>query len=231
MVIGALGQSFGRAVDDAFAALGNRRSKAESRLLARVHRDLDRLLYFRPTAAKDYRDQGDVLEPLLRALVQHERVRIDYEASSGSSRQHDLEPLTLALYQDGLYLLARYRDAKRVYNFVVDRIAGVELSGGRFSYPAADEYHPQQVLSSSFGIFFRAKAGKTQRVKLVFADKQWLQVYLLERQWHPSQTFKQRKDGRLELTLELGNLVEVAQWVRGFGDDVEVVSPRGLLES
>ena len=86
------------------------------------------------------------------------------------------------------------------------------------------------MLSSSFGIFFRAKSGKTQRVQLRFADKRWLQTYLLERQWHPSQRFSQRKDGRLELTLELGNLVEVAQWVRGFGDDVEVVKPKGLLD-
>jgi predicted DNA-binding transcriptional regulator YafY len=229
LVLGTLGESFRQAVGDAFTALGRgRRSQAETRLLSRVNRNLDRLLYFRPHGAKDYREQAEVIESLLRALVQHRRIEIDYEASNAPPAQHELEPLTLALYQGGLYLLARYPTRERIYNFVVDRIASVQVSDQGFRYPAADEYHPQSVLSSSFGIFFRDERGENQRVELVFADKRWLQVYLLERRWHPTQEFEQLADGRLKLSFDVANLVEVTQWVRGFGDDVEVVEPRQL---
>jgi len=233
LLVGALGAPFERAVGDAFGALGRpgRRSKPERRLLARVHRDLDRLLYFRPHAAKDYRGQGEVIDALLRALVGHRRIRIAYEAASGGEAEHELEPLTLALYQGGLYLLARYPGKPRVYNFVVDRIASVELLPEAFTYPPPGEYDPAEVLATSFGIFFRARRGRRRRVELVFADKRWLHVYLLERTWHPTQEFRRLVDGRLRLAFTVTNLVEVAQWVRGFGDDVEVVKPAELREA
>lgn len=235
-VVGALGEDFRHAVNDAFAALGRgRRSKPTQRLLARVHRDLDRLLYFVPHAPKDYRDQAVVIEALLEALVQHRRIELDYEASNGPAATHELEPLTLALHQGGLYLLARYpaRPGKerRVYNFVVDRIVSIVVGESSFPYPRRSEYHPERVLAGSFGIFFTASGGETRKVELLFADKRWLHTYLLERRWHPTQSFRRRRDGRLRLSLEVTNLVEIAQWVRGFGDDVEVLRPKGLLES
>jgi predicted DNA-binding transcriptional regulator YafY len=231
LVLGALGDAIGSAVEDAFAALRrSKRSKAEKRLVSRVGRDLDRLLYFRPHGGKDYRAKADVLKALLRALVQHKRISLSYEASRGVAAEHDLEPLTLALYQGGLHLLARYSGQKRVYNFVVDRMESIQVRGSTFAYPLETEYQPDEILSSSFGIFFKAKEGKQELVKLVFAAKAWLQVYLLERRWHSTQKFRQLGDGRLELTFRLGNLVEVATWVRGFGEDVEVVAPHGLRD-
>lgn len=240
-VVGALGEDFQAAVSDAFAALGRGRrvSKAETRLLSRVNRDLDRLLYVVPHAEKDYSQHGEVIEALLEALVQHRVVSIDYDASNAQAATHELEPLTLAMHQGGLYLLARYpltpgkkrKKKRRVYNFVVDRIANVEISKASFTYPPESEYSPGGVLSGSFGIFFEAKAGKKQKVELLFADKQWLQTYLLERRWHPSEKFRRQEDGRLKLTLTVTSLVDVARWVRGFGSDVEVVRPKGLVES
>jgi predicted DNA-binding transcriptional regulator YafY len=233
LVVGSLGESLGQAVADAFTALGRgRKSKEETRLLSRLNRDLDRLLYFRPHAAKDYRAKGEVIDALLRSLVKHKQIVITYEASNGAYAQHELEPLTLTLYQGGLYVLARYPGKKRVYNFVVDRIGLVEISKSGFSYPSANEYHPERILADSFGIFFRAKKpGKKHKVELVFADKKWLQVYLLERKWHPTQKFRQLSDGRLRFSFEVSNLVEVAQWVRGFGDDVEILKPKGLRDA
>ncbi|MGE0711584.1 MAG: helix-turn-helix transcriptional regulator [Planctomycetota bacterium] len=231
LLVGALGDDFRQAIGEAFAALGRRRSPEELRLLRRIERDLDRLLYVRPHAAKDYRHKGEVVGLLLEALVQHRRVALDYEAASApGSRVHELEPLTLALYQGGLHLLARYVGRRRVYNFVVDRIAGLELGAETFAYPAAADYDPERVLAASFGIFFAARGGRPQRVRLRFAAKPWLQAYLLERRWHPTQRFRRRRDGRLELSIEVANLVEVAQWVRGFGEDVEVLAPRALRE-
>lgn len=232
LLLQSYGSGFREAVSEAFAALQRgRRDEAQRRLLARTHRDLDRLLYFRPYAAKDYSARGEEIETLLDALVGHERIELDYEAATGEARAHTLEPLTLALYQGGLYLLARYPEQPRVYNFVVDRITEVRRQGKRFSYPSASDYDPEQVLSASFGIFFHAKAGPRQTVRLSFASKRWLQTYLLERTWHPTQRFQQQPDGRLELEFQVSNLVEVAQWVRGFGEDVEVLSPAGLLET
>ncbi|RMG10287.1 MAG: WYL domain-containing protein [Planctomycetota bacterium] len=234
LLVGALGQPFGNAVADAFAALGSgRRTDSQRRLLARLHEHFGRMLYVRHHARKDYREHGETIDRLLEALVRQRQVRIAYCAANaphGSGpREHVLEPLTLTLYLGGLYLLARYPGDRRVYNFVVDRIESIDLLPDGFAYPSAEEYDPGRVLERSFGIFFRADGGRERNVVLVFANKPWLQQYLLERRWHPQQRFKRLRDGRLRMTLRVANTVELAQWVRGFGDDVRVVRPKNLL--
>lgn len=209
------------ALDRAQQALGRKGSK-----LGSLTRDLDRVLYFVPDAPKDYSAHGEVLQALLEALVDHRRVRLDYETASGDSKQHELEPLTLALYRGGLHLFARYPGSERVYNFVVDRVVEATVLDERFRYP--DDYDPAEVLQSSFGIFVQHPPRTTHTVELVFADKPWLQRYLLERRWHPTQSFREQPDGRLKLTFKVGTLAEVAPWVRSFGEEVEVLGPPEL---
>jgi proteasome accessory factor B len=52
-----------------------------------------------------------------------------------------------------------------------------------------------------------------------------------EREWHESQEMKELSGGRLELRLHLGALMEVEQWVLGWGAAAEVVGPAELRAS
>ena len=221
MVLAALGrESFAPTTGESRAGPTGGESTA-------LERALDRVLYFVPEAPKDYSAQGEVLEALLQALVDLHPIRLTYEGGSGEANVHNLEPLTLALYRGGLHLFARYRGKERIYNFVVDRVVAVELEQVHFAYPT--DYSPERAVASAFGIFVEYPPREVQEVELLFADKPWLKRHLLERTWHPTQCFAQQTDGRLHMSLRVASLVELASWVRGFGDDVEVVTPEGLL--
>ena len=76
---------------------------------------MDRLFYYVPDAPKDYSGKGKALNAILVGLVEHRRLAMTYESASTGRKEHEIEPLTLALYRGGLHIFARYPGKKRVY--------------------------------------------------------------------------------------------------------------------
>lgn len=201
--------------------------------LAQLEGRMGQILFVAPDAPKDYAAQTAIVQELLRALVYARRVRMTYGSASLEPKTHEVEPLTLAMYRGGLHLFARFPGHQRVYNFVIDRISNVERllgPGGSFAYPGPDEWSPGRHTRNAFGIFVR-DGDHAYEVDLVFAPVRWLQLYLRERTWHPSQQFKAMKGGRLRLSFEVGSLEEVIPWVRQFGQDVVVRKPAELRKA
>ena len=56
---------------------------------------------------------------------------------------------------------------------------------------------------------------KPIRVRLLFASK--LAVYIIERQWHPTQKFRTRADGQVEMRMETTGRKELIRWVLSYG--------------
>jgi predicted DNA-binding transcriptional regulator YafY len=54
--------------------------------------------------------------------------------------------------------------------------------------------------------------------------------YVKLREWHPTQRLKERRDGSLEMTLEVSHLLEVRRWLLGYGPECEVLEPKELRE-
>ena len=95
-------------------------------------------------------------------------------------------------------------------------------TGERFERPAA--FRIGTYLDSSFHSM-RGDAG-CWRVKLRFTGEAVRYVKL--REWHPTQRLKERRDGSLEMTLEVSHLLEVRRWVLGYGPQCEVLAPAEL---
>src|SRR5204862_3483077 len=55
--------------------------------------------------------------------------------------------------------------------------------------------------------------------------------YIRERLWHPSQKLRDLPDGRVEVTLQVADTLEVRRWILGYGVQAEVVAPEGLREA
>ena len=55
-----------------------------------------------------------------------------------------------------------------------------------------------------------------------------LAVYITERQWHGTQEFRMRRDGRIEMRLETTGRKELIRWVLSRMPDVKVLAPRSL---
>ena len=80
-------------------------------------------------------------------------------------------------------------------------------------------------LGDAFGI---TGSGQPARVRLLFDAA--VAPYVSARQWHPTMTATPRRDGRLEVTLEVGLTEELRHWLTGYGGAVEVQAPRELRE-
>ncbi len=191
-----------------------------------LFRGMDRKVFYLSPPPKDYGPHGRTLQVILRALFFNKRFYGKYQSASGESARV-LEPLTLILWNGGLYLLARTRAGRRPHLYVVDRFREVRLGGGSFRYPGPEEYSPDRFFEGHFGIFHEER--EPVEVELIFAAKPWIRLFLTERLWHPTQRFQRLRDGRLRMTFRASCLVEVGRFVRSFGDDVVVVRPDAAL--
>ncbi|MHB8515086.1 MAG: helix-turn-helix transcriptional regulator, partial [Dehalococcoidia bacterium] len=48
--------------------------------------------------------------------------------------------------------------------------------------------------------------------------------------WHPTQVLEDADDGGCILRLSVASLMEVGRWIRGWGDEVEVLAPPALRD-
>lgn len=70
--------------------------------------------------------------------------------------------------------------------------------------------------------------GPVTTVELAFtkATAAWVK----DRIWHPTQTVKSLKEGRVQITLKVADTPELVGWVLHFGSGVQVLRPEALRE-
>jgi len=188
-------------------------------------RNTDRMLHYVPDAPKDYTGHEDTLSTLLLALFYTRKVSFEYASGDGDKwRKQVLCPLTLVMWRSALYLVAAFEPGGKVYLYAVERMRSAKGLRDRFEYPDPKVYEPAKLFEGSFGIWQHPDATPVE-VELVFASRPYVQRYLRERTWHPSQRFEDLDDGRLRLTFTVTSMVEVDPWIRSFGRDVERVRP------
>lgn len=183
------------------------------------------MVYFAPDAPKDHRDAGPVLDTLLGAIIRRRRVRFWYSSNANDGREpavHEVAPLTLMFWRSALYFLGQFKAGTRPYQFALERVRRMEPTDEHFEYPSAEEYAPDQLMDGAFGMF---SGNDRIEVELVFARESWLQRYVQERAWHPTQQFEALADGRLRMTFTVRSMARVWPWIRQFGEAVEVVKP------
>ena len=170
---------------------------------------------------KSYREQADVLDDLLSGLLYDELVEIWYRPPGKTPRQHLVEPLTLLLYREALYLVCHSRTRGERRTFAVDRIERSERHRGeKFQYPA--DYAPDQALDGGFGLM----GGDPVDVEILFDPEQ--ARYVRERHWHPTQQFDDLPDGRVRMRMRVSGDADVALWLLGHTGTAEVVAPPEL---
>src|SRR5207247_3371058 len=155
------------------------------------------------------------------ALAERRTLRTRYYSASRDSEDlREVDPYHLTLHNGGLYLVGHchLRDAVRI--FAVERMRTVELTRTRFDVPAS--FDAEKYLAGAWGIL----RGDLVTVRVVFA--RGLARYIRERVWHPSQKLRDLPDGRLEMTLQVADTLEVRRWILGYGVEAEVVEPQTL---
>jgi predicted DNA-binding transcriptional regulator YafY len=168
-------------------------------------------------------EAAGALEDLLEAILRGHFVRIRYVGFEGAARYENVQPLSFAVYEHQLYLLARGAAGEvKPYRFA--RIRSVRLLPQRYEYPDKDAYEPEALFADSFGVFVDPKY-PLERVELSLHPR-WAH-YVKTHRWHRSQRAWVER-GRTHLELRVRVCPEVVAWVLSFGPHAEVVSPPAL---
>jgi predicted DNA-binding transcriptional regulator YafY len=214
------GTSFASDMDGAIERL----APAISRYTQDITRDLDRKFMAVGEHAKDYTGDGDLLDEIVSALLYNNPADAEYRRVRSVSKFYRLEPLTLAVYRQGLYLFARDMAEQKIKCFAVERFVRFSrLRRERFEYP--EGYDPQAEVGTAFGI----TSGPAEEVIARFSPS--VAPYVRERQWHPSQKLQVLEDGGVRLRLKVYLSPELKEWLLGFGPDVRVEAPAALVEA
>jgi proteasome accessory factor B len=120
------------------------------------------------------------------------------------------------------YVLGKVLKGERegIITFKFDRMSEVRLLEETFEIP--DGLKLDELLGSSWGVMW----GEETEVKLRFTPQVTRRVK--ESIWHTSQVIEDLPDGGCIMTVQVGSVLEMTPWIRGWGVDVEVLQPDSL---
>jgi len=165
----------------------------------------------------------EVWAQLAGCVERREAIRATYQTFDGCVSEYEMHPYHLLAYHGNWYALALNTAKARVETFALSRFRRIEKTGQSFTRPA--EFSPETYARQAFGI---VGGEEPIKVRLLFEPK--LAVYITERQWHPSQEFRTRQDGRVEMWLETTGRKELVRWVLSWMPDVKVLAPKSLRD-
>ncbi len=167
---------------------------------------------------------GAIFEQFQRAVANHERLIVTYDSVYDDKEISTLiEPLHLVFMSRGWYLLARSLKHNAVRTFKVDRFVKVVSTNERF------RSDPAWSVEKHFGAAWRMiPEGTTYSVRLRFHRN--VAASVEEVQWHASQSTSRLENGAMLFDAEVDGLKEIASWIMGYGEWVEVLAPVELRD-
>ncbi len=175
-------------------------------------------------AAGPARADLELFRRLSQAVLETREIAFDYRGlGDAKPARRRVQPWHLCCVDNQWYLIGHDLDRAAKRTFALPRIAAVELTARTFPRPAG--FSIREHLGGSFGII--AGSGD-YRVRLRFDT--WAAQLVRERFWHDSQELTDRRDGGIELVLQLADLAEVERWVLSWGEHVEVLAPKELRQ-
>lgn len=177
--------------------------------------------------AKDYGRHEDVLEEVNKALLYEKVLTVTrLNAKDGGVRTDDLEPLSLLMYNGGLYLLARFhpsKDGAKYYSYRVESFVKAECKkGATFDYPVG--FNPADHFKESFGLFNTGETLKTVEIEILDPS---IESYVTERRWTEHQSWD---PATKVFTMKVRDVTEIRSWALSFGPLVRVRKPDSLRQ-
>lgn len=191
---------------------------------------LDRLttaFHYVPFGAKDYRLKSDVLEELLHAVIYCRPVDVSRTRRDGVEVCERLEPFTLVMYRDGLYLLARRAcaDDGDLRTYALERFDEVRVDRTS-SFEVPSDFDPDEHFKLRLGLWEPSRG--PERIELSFTSG--AAAVISSRRWPGSNSWSEMGDGRRVLELEIPVTPELVSWIVSWGPQVEVLGPQHLRD-
>lgn len=175
---------------------------------------------------KDYRAREDVLDLAVQGLLRRHPLKIRYRTADGHKMRRVIEPYTLVMYRDGLYLLARdvpRRGAPRKYLYAIDRISAADLDR-KTTFTVPMDFDPAEEFAGCLGLWQADEEPETIRIAFD-AD---VAPAAKERQWPGNNGWTEIDNGRSVLELSIPITPEVLTWIITWAESAEVLAPDSL---
>ena len=155
----------------------------------------------------------EVFETVSDALYANRWLHVDYLNATKKRVQADVMPLGLAQQGPRLYLVCRFKGYDDDRALALHRIQAVAMS-------TLDFQRPKDFDLKRYDDEARFRFGKGEHIRLSFTIDGDYGAHLLETPLSADQTFKTQKDGSLRITATVVDSLLLAQWLRGFGENV-----------
>jgi len=180
--------------------------------------NLNILLYYHPYAPKDYSSKEDIIKTIVDCIISRKKMECKYlplYSDKQSTTSFLLKPYTLVIHQNALYLLGEDENGN-IKTYSVDRFISVKRKGDEYYYPS--DYNPKNYLNDYIGII-----GSSERFKfeIIFKNNPMLHKVLTERSWFRNQFFEKLPDGRLKMTFNSCDSIELQRWIYSWGRDID----------
>ena len=165
----------------------------------------------------------NILDTVYEAVLTNKMLNIEYQASKDSEiKKYEVNPLGLVFRDASIYMVStlwKYEDIKQLVLHRIKKATITEKSKRSPKGFSLDEY----IDSGEFGFKQNDKVIKLK----VYFDK-YTVSHIRETKLSEDQVIKDQEDGRVLLTATVLDTYELRWWLMGFGDDVEVISPKRL---
>lgn len=201
---------------------------------ARIRAHLQRLLYRRPTGARQLRTRirlslpqnrrvdESVFAAVLGALQAQRRLSIAYRSRSRETDTlREVSPARLTFYRSNWYLAAWCHRSDDLRVFSIDRIAKAAVTAA--AALAVPDLLLEKRLSSGYGIF-EGEADQLAVLRFSAAAARWV----ADEPWHPRQRLQRLEDGGIVLEVPFRHAVELQMDILRYGAEVEVLGPPAL---
>jgi predicted DNA-binding transcriptional regulator YafY len=164
----------------------------------------------------------EAMRAIIAAIVDPHWDRVTYRSVRASTPKTFVVSFCRLINHAGrLYVAAWHPVHNQYLTLAADRIDHVERASD-----VTDRIHvfdEKKYRSGRFGVYDGDVATIKLRIDADAAD------HFLSRLWHPTQEFKRRKDGRVDLQLRAPLSPELVSWVVGWADVLEIISPAKLI--
>jgi predicted DNA-binding transcriptional regulator YafY len=166
--------------------------------------------------------RGERTIRVLDAVLNRREMRVRYHsATSGRTKDYVLHPYRVVYADGGLYLMAFVPAYGDVRTFALERVQSAALLDTKFT-PLAPL--PADVFPHSLGVH----SGTPERVIVEFDAA--AAPFVREREWHPSQRIRDRRDGGVLVDLNVCRDAALRSWILSFGGSARVTAPADLAE-
>ena len=174
--------------------------------------------------SRRYEDVDDHIDVVLRGLLNQFKLELHYRSKKGE-RDYLVQPYTLVMHRDVLYLNAWVESYGEIRTFRVDNILDVKLTRDYFDYPT--DYSPESFYEKSFGVF---QGDETNKITVMIEFPENLYDYVANRSWIANQEISPVQEGKFQMRVVVSNLFEIFHWVMSIGSEARVLEPEELIE-